>query len=1486
MPQTNSLAITTLPNGFEDDSNLRLSVVLTPSISTDDSTAVTVRGTPFDGWTGKLQQHPPSWTVNFTPVGGGASVPSPSVKPAADPDWRPDLWTAIFGAERHAINRKGNGYLQNSWRLSHNISDLHDRHRRLRYAHAMRTLNTNMAKGADSDSIQKLRGLHTGYNGDVECHTPPVLYLFPTLKVNDADATADASVQIDQRNAAIAARHQIDAATNVTPDQKETIQSRIDHALDLLEIQEGARLQGAALYCLYRHCVVSILPNGSGIESSLLNNLYKAFTDAARPLIPAACSNATDPVGAYQDYVEMLLFHRRKPDPKECTIAKPDFHQLLGMLSHYPAMLRPIGLAFDVNVRIPTTLSDGAYLVAATNVFPGATFGPMTVASYQTQCQFARTSKLFFTIARDTNAIDQRYLSLDAKAPDGGSAYNFSQEDADGSSLKFTDQANNGARASEYTSSAPTSMTTTPAAKRFGLYPIGPTPSGSAHPTDAPPAARTVGLALFHEDRLATLEGVMQKAPATTPTNGQPATPKDPGPLHAEDLMLGLRVDIKHGSRSWRSLCSRQSKYKVHFVDSPEKTPLEWNPRSGMELLADEGFVTTGATQSSLDDDTIQTQIHQSLFTWTGWSLAVPKPNGFKSVNPPTDCAGTGPLSIEAKYDLLPGSFLPALRFNDDYQVRCRVVDLAGNSVPCLDSDTPHATKVDPVFSRHEPVRAPQILLTEPIDRLASPGESVDHLVARDGDEPASRMLVPPRESLRLAELHGVITKKNPLPESAFTAQNLMPDGSFPSVQQAWKKGWIRDAIDQQDATHNQDAIFTTRKGAFEVINPFYPDPLAHYIRVKPFLVSDDPKYSRPLGNNFYIEIDPLDKWPNFLATIVDLNAKPDEKRPTVDLDNDDRPPSITVNLPQGYTVVLEISSAADSGDGKVRATDTSKSVALHQLHTSRMALLKNSSGRDRLVHDLMGTGLSTIQAIEAELKRIVVDIFGTKTAADVLSDPNSYINGDLSQVTPPRIITFVHAVRRPIEKPDFAPVGSAGDLKVHRLPGQANAAVSAGIAAHWLSTGKITCLANWQDRIDDPKADQPGPKQSHNVAFTVTAPDTLSPTVPDFDGTSYVRILRNGISQAFPDTRAHTVTYALSAATGFRAYYPLPPESKPSNPPAPSPDESSYSVPGLTKRTLTVLSSVRPPIPSVAYIMPAYCWRDTYEPKTRTWYSGRDVLLRAYFERPFLVSGDLEGIGIVIAAPALAADEKTQPFVSRWGADPIRPIAEPITSSALTERNLCQSDNPVQPCLLVEGGVANIKPYSVQFAHDRKLWFADIPMNTLGAFGPFVRLALVRWQPQALHGEDPNIDARISPVVFADFIQISPNRWVSVQRKNDSTYVVTVSGVFPPLENGADVKAPASPAITLTLYSRWYATGKDSGWRPVACKTKCDFTPAPIDPSHPADGKTSISSWTSVVTLPHSAAHRKYRILLQEKEWFSNSKISRVTYSQFVELP
>src|ERR1019366_285042 len=135
----------------------------------------------------------------------------------------------------------------------------------------------------------------------------------------------------------------------------------------------------------------------------------------------------------------------------------------------------------------------------------------------------------------------------------------------------------------------------------------------------------------------------------------------------------------------------------------------EWKPSTPIELAADEGFVTFAATESPTSDDKkeTQTQVHQSVFTWTGWSLAI-QPNfaAFNQLPASTAQDDDRHLSIYPKYTLWKRHSLPPLRFNTDYSFRCRVVDIAGNSARSEDISSDAAIgKPLTQFSRHEPIR-------------------------------------------------------------------------------------------------------------------------------------------------------------------------------------------------------------------------------------------------------------------------------------------------------------------------------------------------------------------------------------------------------------------------------------------------------------------------------------------------------------------------------------------------------------------------------------------------------------------------------------------------------------------------------------------------------------------------------------------------------------------------------------------------------------
>ena len=387
------------------------------------------------------------------------------------------------------------------------------------------------------------------------------------------------------------------------------------------------------------------------------------------------------------------------------------------------------------------------------------------------------------------------------------------------------------------------------------------------------------------------------------------------------------------------------------------------------------------------------------------------------------------------------------------------------------------------------------------------------------------------------------------------------------------------------------------------------------------------------------------------------------------------------------------------------------------------------------------------------------------------------------------------------------------------------------------------------------------------------------------------------------PDTRARCIEYRLIGATHFREYYP---EAKDSDKNALA-GKRTLAGPQIEKdfvrygdvTTVLLKSSVRPPAAVVSYIIPAYAWQDTYDKATHTWRSGRIGVLRIYLERPFRVSGDRESIGLVLAhnIAHTPTTEDSQPLVSRWGADPIKPIHKPIADSALSVGNLCDNADALRLCRLAEGGFAHVKPYPVDFNSHRKLWYADIPVDSLGSLAPFLRLAIVRWQPDALHEDlkdplpalvstDPNADCRISIVTTADFIQLNSERWASVHRVDRHTFTVTISGPRPSPSGGAYATS-GNVTFSGELQVRWSAAGTDTGWRP---ETTADGKTGPVDltPDPAVDDADEMTCWKMTVKIKSTFVARQHRIVLRERESYLDrldKPVARLVYAKFIDL-
>ncbi len=217
--------------------------------------------------------------------------------------------------------------------------------------------------------------------------------------------------------------------------------------------------------------------------------------------------------------------------------------------------------------------------------------------------------------------------------------------------------------------------------------------------------------------------------------------------IYAEDLLNGFRVDIgvvrSDDSVRWHSLHQRTTAYV--FTRSKPLT---------MEFTG-EGWVSP-AVAELVPGVAAENLMVPAMARWTGWSLSAPQE--------PQPLEADEILKFGVQYRVMPGT-LPLLRFGNRYRMRLRTVNIAGNGLPFdpnapTDGATPAVT-----YRRHELVHAPAVIPTrslKPEENTDWPGESVERLVVRSEGESmltdgADRHLAPAPISAALCETHGLL---------------------------------------------------------------------------------------------------------------------------------------------------------------------------------------------------------------------------------------------------------------------------------------------------------------------------------------------------------------------------------------------------------------------------------------------------------------------------------------------------------------------------------------------------------------------------------------------------------------------------------------------------------------------------------------------------------------------------------------------------------
>ena len=189
--------------------------------------------------------------------------------------------------------------------------------------------------------------------------------------------------------------------------------------------------------------------------------------------------------------------------------------------------------------------------------------------------------------------------------------------------------------------------------------------------------------------------------------------------------------------------------------------------------------------------------------------------------------------------------------------------------------------------------------------------------------------------------------------------------------------------------------------------------------------------------------------------------------------------------------------------------------------------------------------------------------------------------------------------------------------------------------------------------------------------------------------------------------------------------------------------------------------------------------------------------------------------------------------------------------------------------------------PHAVSYDAERGVWVCDIPVDPGNAYMPFVRLAVARYQASSLTGLE------VSAAVELPFIQILPDRQVTVNGDGPDRYTLTVegqsylaSGVQPPpdpalLFPGAVNQPPTRAApvpylIDVTVQERLAGTTDEAGWG-------ASGSPVELQSAATGDGLKGVAPgaplWSGAVTLAADRSPGQFRILITEYELLDSDR-------------
>jgi hypothetical protein len=476
--------------------------------------------------------------------------------------------------------------------------------------------------------------------------------------------------------------------------------------------------------------------------------------------------------------------------------------------------------------------------------------------------------------------------------------------------------------------------------------------------------------------------------------------------------------------------------------------------------------------------------------------------------------------------------------------------------------------------------------------------------------------------------------------------------------------------------------------------------------------------------------------------------------------------------------------------------------------------------------------------------------------------------------ITPARTLTLVHAVQKPLGRPEFTmlpverPSGQSkalanafAPLTAWRQFGSHDATLLGGLRIHGQSTAKIDLQATWREFVDDPSQPEPTKKaaaahvekielkvlnegpifataaEHRMVASYISKGDTLwfSAPMDTLPGLTAPASVAAPVHQ-FGDTKHRRVNYQAVACSRFREYFPD------------GLDHTRTS----DKVVVSVPSSARPSAPEVLYVVPVFGSEQQETTNVKT-VIRRGNGVRVYLQRPWYSSGEGELLGVTLwpgdlADPDTPTREKYKPYFTQWGLDPIWKTGG--IASVPTTADFSNAVTRAMSCSLDRTDLAvDVAGHCVYFDPVRQLWFCDITVNNFDAYTPFIRLALARFQPHSLSGLE------LSKVVLADFVQLSPDRSavLSVDPSDPRKARVFVGGLVP--------EGPTESSFTVSVERRMANVLSDAGWEPAPA------TVVTVVEDPPGSGSLDTMLWSGSIRFAKMPPKGQYRVVVREYE-------------------